>query len=131
MYHYLKWAALSLFLKRNLRYLLFILIGIVGIYVADAVYQDMAAYSVMTKHTGDISHYLLMKWTAVLFFSLLIVWSIFKLGVRERKKKEKKQMKKGGEFENDPYMKRLEKFKTPRRLRSKTDVLIERKKKRG
>ena len=129
MYHYLKWAALTLFLKRNLRYLLFILVGFVGIYVADAVYRDMAEYSVMTEQTGDISRYLLLKWIVVILFGTLIVWSVFKLGFDgKRRTKEKKE--RAATPENDPYMKRLEKFKTPRRLRSKSELLLEKKKKR-
>jgi len=131
MYHYLKWAAASLFFKRNFRYLLLIVFGFVGIYVADAVYEDMAQYSVMTKHTEDISRYLLLKWIAVLSFGALIVWSIFRLGFSQKKRDKKgEEKKKNPVAENDPYMKRLEKFKTPKKLRSRSDLTIERKRKK-
>jgi len=40
MYHYLKWAALSLFFRRNLRYLLLMLVSMIGIYAADGIYHD-------------------------------------------------------------------------------------------
>lgn len=130
MYHYLKWAALSLFFKRNLRYLLFIAVGFIGIYISDAIYTDMAEYALMTEQTEDISRYLLLKWIAVACFALLIVWSIFRLGF-VRKKEEKKRKVDKSNLENDPYMKRLEKFRTPRKLRSKSQLLIEKKRKKG
>ncbi|BDY13874.1 hypothetical protein [Hydrogenimonas cancrithermarum] len=128
MYHYLKWAALSLFFKRNIRYLIFLLIGLIGIYVADAVYQDMVEFSVVSKETGNIGKYLLMKWIAVLFFSGMVVWSIFKFGFG-RKSASKEKRSNEAVLENDPYMKRLKKFKTPKKLRSKSDLLIEKKRK--
>ena len=133
MYHYLKWAALSLFFKRNFRYLLLIVAGFVGIYVADAVYRDMAEYSVMTEQTENISRYLFLKWIAVLFFAGMIVWSIFRLGFSSSKgdKKAKKEKKRREPEPDDPYMKRLEKFKTPKKLRSRTDLMIEKRRKRG
>ena len=123
MYHYLKWAALSLFFKRNMRYLLLILISIAGIYISDALYEDMARYSAMSGETGKIGGYLLMKWAAVLFFAALIVWSIMRLGLGAKRSTDRKESKKIAQ--DDPYLKRLEKFKTKKRLRSESDMVLE------
>jgi len=89
----------------------------------------MVKFSVMSKETENIGKYLLMKWIAVLFFSGMIVWSIFKFGFDGKKFPKDKS---GNEevIDKDPYMKRLEKFKTPEKLRSKSDFLIEKKRKK-
>jgi len=123
VYHYLKWAALSLFFRRNLRYLLLIVISIAGIYISDALYEDMARFSALSGESANIGRYLLMKWAAVLFFTAVIVWSIMRLGLRVSKSTEKKDNIKTAQ--NDPYLKRLEKFKTKRSLRSESDIVIE------
>ncbi len=123
MYHYLKWAALSLFFRRNLRYLLLIVISIAGIYISDALYEDMARFSALSGESANIGRYLLMKWAAVLFFTAVIAWSIMRLGLRVSKSPEKKDNIKTAQ--NDPYLKRLEKFKTKRSLRSESDIVIE------
>ena len=130
MYHYLKWAALSLFFKRNLRYIVLIVIGFVGIFIADAVYQDMAQYALMTKKSGMIIRYLWMKWSAVLIFSALILWSIMRLGFARKSasKKESKKPRKTKKIpEEDPYMKRLKKFEDIEKVRSETEILLEKK----
>ncbi|BBG66763.1 hypothetical protein NNO_2060 [Hydrogenimonas sp.] len=131
MYHYLKWAALSLFFKRNMRYLLLILVSIAGIYISDALYEDMVRLSVISGETGKIGGYLLMKWAAVLFFAALIVWSIMRLGLGAKRSTDKKESEKT--VQDDPYLKRLEKFKTKKRLRSESDMVLEayRKEKKG
>ncbi len=123
MYHYLKWAALSLFFRRNLRYLLLIVISIAGIYISDALYEDMARFSALSGESGKIGRYLLMKWAAVLFFTAVIVWSIMRLGLGASKSSVKKDNKKTAQ--NDPYLKRLEKFKTKKSLRSESDIVIQ------
>ncbi len=123
MYHYLKWAALSLFFRRNLRYLLLIAVSIAGIYISDALYEDMARFSALSGESGKIGRYLLMKWAAVLFFSAVTVWSIMRLGLGVSKSAEKKGSRET--VQNDPYLKRLEKFKTKRSLRSESDIVIE------
>ncbi len=131
MYHYLKWAALSLFLKRNLRYLLLIGVGVIGIYVADALYQDMARYAALAGKSGDIAGYLLMKWVAVLVFGGLILWSVARLGIAKESgsKREKKGTQKGETIgPEDPYLKRMEKFKTREALRSRSQILLEKRK---
>ncbi len=127
MYHYLKWAAFSLFIKRNMRYLLLIVVSIAGIYLSDALYEDMARFLAMTGESGKIAKYLLMKWAAVLFFCAVIVWSIMRLGIAKESSSAKKSGKKIKA--DDPYLKRLEKFKTPKKLRSKSDLVIESRKK--
>ncbi len=123
MYHYLKWAALSLFLKRNIRYLLLIVVSIAGIYISDALYEDMADLLTRTDRSGDIAGYLLMKWAAVLIFGALIVWSIMRLGFTKEPKGAKRSEKPANS--DDPYLKRLEKFKNREFLKSKSDLLIE------
>ncbi len=127
MYHYLKWAALSLFFRRNLRYLLLIVISIAGIYISDALYEDMARLSSLSGENANIGRYLLMKWAAVLFFTAVIVWSIMRLGLGVSKSSEKKEDNKTAQ--NDPYLKRLEKFKTKKNLRSESDIVIQSRKK--
>ncbi len=127
MYHYLKWAALSLFFRRNLRYLLLIVISIAGIYISDALYEDMARLSALSGENANIGRYLLMKWAAVLFFTAVIVWSIMRLGLGVSKSSEKKEDNKTAQ--NDPYLKRLEKFKTKKNLRSESDIVIQSRKK--
>jgi len=136
MYHYLKWAAFSLFLKRNLRYLFFILIALVGIYGIDAVYQDLVDYAVATDQKGVILYLLLGKWVIVIGLSILLVYSIMKLGFskedntgKPEKKKQKgkvENQKETKEAETDPVMQRLEKFRTKGRLKRRSDLVLER-----
>ncbi len=134
MYHYLKWAALSLFFRRNLRYILMIVTGIVGIYLADAIYQDMAQYAVMTKKSDAIAGYLWIKWIAVILFTAMIVWAVMRLGFAQKKEKkaESKKGKKRKETksipEDDPYMQRLKKFEKIDKVRSKSDIILEKRK---
>jgi len=87
----------------------------------------MARFSALSGDSADIGRYLLMKWAAVLFFTVLIVWSIMRLGTglsKDPKKRADKTV-----VQNDPYLKRLEKFKTKESLRSKSDIVIESRKK--
>jgi|GEM_PF-944808 len=139
MYHYLKWAAVSLFFRRNLRYLVLIAVGFVGIYVTDAVYEDMADFAAKSGQTGAIGTYLLIKWAAVLAFGALILFSIMRLGFSGGKRGRKKEPKerapkkpKPAEIpDDDPIMKRLERFKNPEPLRRKSDMVIEKRRRRG
>ncbi len=127
MYHYLKWAALSLFIKRNAKYLLLILVSLLGIYIGDAIYEDMADFLAKSGRSEEIARYLLMKWVGVLLFAGVILWSIMRLGFA--KKKNRSSKKEREDLNNDPYMQRLEKFKTKDSLRSKSDMVIESRKK--
>ena len=152
MYHYLKWAALSYFLKRNLRYLALIGISLLGIYVADSVYKDLADYATRTDATDKIAYYLAAKWVAVLLLGGLILFSIFRLGLggakeekkgwklfakesksaRPEKKKAKEKParpKSEADPDPDPVMERLEKFRHAKPLRRKADVVIGKKRK--
>ncbi|WP_353662830.1 hypothetical protein [Hydrogenimonas sp. SS33] len=142
MYHYLKWATVGLFFRRNVRYLTLIAVGIIGIFLADAVYRDMADLAYKTGDTQKIGLYLAVKWVVVVLCSLTVLFSIMRLGFSRSKKgpKEKKRSKKGRSEAktakkeavpaDDPYMKRLEKFKGTRPLRKRADVVLEKKKKR-
>ncbi len=132
MYHYFKWAALSLFFRRNLRYIVMIVVGVFGIYLANAVYDDMAQYALITKKSSAIAKYLWIKWAAVSIFFIMIVWSVTRLGFARKKVSKKKSAKMGfrlkaGKENNkeDPYMKRLKKFKNKERLRSRSDIILE------
>ena len=137
MYHYLKWAAFSLFLKRNLRYLLFILVSVLGIYGAGAIYQDLVDYAVATEQKGMILYLLLGKWLIVIALSILLVYSVMRLGfgregsVKSEKKKRVKDSDKGDgsreeKCEEDPILQRLEKFKTKGKLKRRSEVVMER-----
>ncbi len=137
MYHYLKWAAFSLFLKRNLRYLLFILVSILGIYGADAIYRDLVDYAVATGQKGMILYLLLGKWSIVIALSILLVYSIMRLGfgkegssIKGEKKKRPKSPENAGKSSNeedeDPILQRLEKFKTKGKLKRRSELLMER-----
>ena len=131
MYHYLKWAALSLFFKRNLRYLILILVSIIGIYGADAVYQDLVDYFVATDRKESILILLTVKWTVVIGLTALLVISIMKLGFsKEEKRSWRSRLKRDEEPEEkadpDPIMERLEKFREKKHLKRKSDVVLER-----
>ncbi len=137
MYHYLKWAALSLFLKRNARYLSLVLVGVFGIFLADAIYRDMADLAAKTGQSDRIATYLAIKWLVVLCCGGLTIFSIMKLGFAsdggKRAKEKKKKSEKGdspGKEEEDAIMRRLEKFKHPNKLRHRSDLILSKRKKR-
>jgi hypothetical protein len=130
MYHYLKWAALSLFFKRNLRYLLFILLALIGIYGANAVYTDLVEYFTITERKESILYLLLGKWLVVTGLIGLLLYSIMRLGFSkgesEKKKNNVKPSAPSIPGEEDPVMKRLEKFKEKPRLKRRSEVIMER-----
>jgi len=142
MYHYLKWATVGLFFRRNVRYLTLIAVGVVGIFLADAVYRDMADLAYKTGEPGKVGLYLTIKWAVVILCSATILFSIMRLGFSRSKKgsKEKKRGRKSAKEKgvkkeeaiaaDDPYMKRLEKFKGTRPLRRRSDLVLQKKKKR-
>ena len=133
MYHYLKWAALSYFFKRNLRYILLILISLIGIYGSDAIYQDLRDYALSTDQKHLVLYFLIGKWLIVLALALLLVYGIMKLGLARDFKSEKRDRKrfkdankKRIEEQEDAMAKRLEKFRGTKRLRRRSDLLLER-----
>jgi len=129
MYHYLKWAAFSLFLKRNLRYLVFILISLVGIYGIDGIYRDLADYALAMDRKGWILYFLIGKWTVVIALSILLVYSVMHLGVSRESSAEKRRSaaeKERIKAQEDAVMERLEKFRNKGRLRRKSDLVLER-----
>jgi len=133
MYHYLKWAALSLFFKRNLRYFLFILLSLVGIYGADAVYTDLVEYFTITDRKESILYLLLGKWLVVAGLIGLLLYSIMRLGFSkegggksEKKKKGVKPTVPSTPAAGDPVMKRLEKFREKPRLKRRSERIMER-----
>ncbi len=123
MYHYLKWAAFSLFLKRNLRYLLTIAAAFAGIFITDALYEDISAYYIAANNGDEIFRYLFIKWIAIALFVAIIFWSIIKLGFGRSGKKSLKN-KKESVLPEDPYTRRLEKFNSKKSLLSKSDLVI-------
>ncbi|WP_456393288.1 hypothetical protein [Nitratifractor sp.] len=140
MYHYLKWAALSLFFKRNLRYLMIIAVSLIGLYGIDALYRDFVDYFVQTGQRGYLLPLLLIKWGVVVGLIVLLLYSIMRLGFgRETEKRsfkpkffgKERSGDKGEEADvaqEDAMMARLEKFRYKGRLRRKSDLLMERKK---
>lgn len=134
MYHYLKWAAFSLFVKRNVRYLVFILVSLIGIYTSDAVYRDVMEYFVATGQKGSLLPLLFVKWAFVAGLTGLLLFSITRLGFgREGKRiaEEKKRSTSSSSAVQDPIMDRLEKFRDKKRLKRKSDLLMERMGKEG
>ncbi|NPA29428.1 MAG: hypothetical protein GXO33_04510 [Epsilonproteobacteria bacterium] len=126
MYHYLKWAAIGVFLRRNTRYLLLAAMGVVGIFLADAVYEDLADLAYKTDQSGKIAFYLSLKWVAVLFFAGLTLFSLSRLGLGRKEmtesgKKEKSKKETNGD---DPLMRRLEKFHHTRPLKRRADRVL-------
>ncbi|ADV47343.1 hypothetical protein [Nitratifractor salsuginis] len=141
MYHYLKWAALSYFFKRNLRSLIFVFLGLAGIYSSDAVYQDLKDYALSTDQKDLVFYFLLGKWALDLISAALLVYGVMNLGLGKGTDKRRKNSRVGKspknsenpvkETERDAVMERLEKFRGAKRLRRRSDLLIkERGKKR-
>ena len=139
MYHYLKWATIGLFLRRNLRFLVLIVVGVIGIYLADAVYHDLADLAYKTGQPEKISAYLAVKWLVVVGCGAMILFSVTRLGFsgeskRKRSpqpdKKERSVSKKEAIAEDDPYMKRLEKFRGSQPLRKRSDLVLQKKRRR-
>ncbi|WP_457596624.1 hypothetical protein [Hydrogenimonas sp.] len=137
MYHYLKWAAVGYFFRRNARYLILIVVGAAGIYVSDAVYEDLADFAAKTGRTDAIAGYLLAKWAAVALFLGLILFSIMRLGFERKKErpgrfaaKSSKSSKSVEPGADDPVMRRLEKFRTPERLKKRADLIVEKKRRK-
>ena len=137
MYHYLKWAALSYFFKRNLRYILLILIALIGIYGSDSVYQDLKDYALATGQKEAIFYFLIAKWVVRIALIFLFVYSLMKLGVG--KEKELKTSKKArrvdsktvaDDVQSDEISKRLEKFRGTKPLRRRSDLIMEKVKKK-
>ncbi|WP_457605537.1 hypothetical protein [Nitratifractor sp.] len=141
MYHYLKWAALSLFFKRNLHYIALILVSATGILATNAIYQDLVDYAIAINKKSMILFWLAGKWLLILFFSLLFLYSFFQLGFRTDSSRSRKQKGRGGkagskQSGNEPghelspkekYLdQRLEKFRHRGKLRRKSDLMMER-----
>ena len=134
MYHYLKWAALSLFFRRNLRYLLLIFVSMIGIYAIDGIYHDLVDYAVATGRKEMILYFLAGKWVLVILLSILFVYSVMHLGFgkegtpgkREKKKREDKVDEKRAKAQEELVMQRLEKFKSKGRLKRRSDLVLER-----
>jgi len=136
MYHYLKWAALSLFFKRNVRYLALIALSLVGIYTLNAIYEDLVAYLIATQRQDDILTLLVFKWLLIFALVGLLLFSVFRLGfskenkaVRTREKTSKLRPQKkdtvSSHSSTDPILERLDKFKEPKRLKRKSDRFLE------
>jgi hypothetical protein len=133
MYHYLKWAALSLFFRRNLRYLLLLFLSVIGIFAIDAIHGDLKEFFVETGHREYLLSLLLFKWIGVLVLVGLLLFSLSRLGFSDPVRSKREEKKKGNDGkgeEGDPLMRRLEKFRGSRPLRRRSDLLVDRKKRR-
>ena len=131
MYHYLKWAALSLFFRRNLRSIILILVSAAFIFLADAVYQDLADYQRAVGHPENILYLLIGKWIVILLSAGLLLFAISRLGFGGSRQKSKKQEKVLPSENIDAIDRRLERFKGAQKLRSRSEILLERRKKEG
>jgi len=129
MYHYLKWAALSLFLRRNLRCLLVMLVSLVGISGGDAVYRDLADYFIAVGRKDSLFYLLLAKWALVASLAGLFLFCVMRLGFSKEPSASRKRSAAGKETEElcegDPIMKRLEKFREKKRLKRRSDMVLE------
>lgn len=133
MFHYLKWAAILLFIKRNLLSLVLILAALVMIKVTDAVYNDIVGLLVKTGHEERLIAYLIGKWAAVISLMGVILFSIYRLVFVQSR--EKKKVKKAQEKERQAKARileqieagadRFEKFKEPDRLASRAQAIIQ------
>ncbi len=131
MYHYLKWAALSLFFRRNFRYVILILVAAAFIFLSDAVYQDLADYQRAVGHPENILYLLIGKWIVIVLSAGLLLFAISRLGFGGSRKKSKKQEKVLPSENIDAIDRRLERFKGPQKLRSRSEILLEKRKKEG
>ena len=149
MYHYLKWAAVSLFFRRNIRYIVLIVICVAVIYFANSIYQDLVDYEIAMGTKHNILYLLIGKWVAILLSFGGLFYGVSKLGFSKDKKKNKNKKKSSKRIK--PILKskkinfsipknplkrednsssideRLEKFKGNRKLRSRADFILEKK----
>ena len=132
MYHYLKWAALSLFFRRNLRYIILIVVALVLIYFSDAVYRDLADYQRAVGHPENILYLLAGKWIVILFGVGLLLFGISRLGFGGARNKGKKKEKAAPSPEKvEAIDRRLERFKGAEKLRSRSEIILENRKKKS
>ena len=130
MYHYLKWAALSLFFRRNPRYIVLIIAALILIYFSDTVYRDLVDYQRAVGHPEKILYLLAGKWIAILFAVGLLLFGISRLGFGGgRKKGSKKDQASPSSEKIDAIDRRLERFKGSEKLRSRSEVILEKRKK--
>ncbi len=130
MYHYLKWAALSLFFRRNLRYIILILVAVAFIFLSDTVYQDLADYQRAVGHPENILYLLIGKWIVILLSVGLLLFAISRLGFGGSRNKSTKEKVSSPET-IDAIDRRLERFKGPQKLRSRSEILLEKRKKKS
>jgi hypothetical protein len=133
MYHYLKWAALSYFFRRNLRSLIFIFVAVAGVFGGDAIYQDLKDYALSTGQKDLVFYFLLGKWVLVMISAALLVYGVMGLGLGKERDKERSgragKSSMGSKsstkvVEQDAIMKRLEKFRGSKALRRRSDLVI-------
>jgi len=94
MYHYLKWAALSLFIKRKLKFIAIILFSLIGLYMINGIYSDLVDYAIAIDKKRLILFFLIGKWSLVIIFLTSLIYGVFKLvSSKDKKGKSKKQDK--------------------------------------
>ncbi len=132
MYHYLKWAALSLFFRSNLRYIILIVVALVLIYFSDAVYRDLADYQRAVGHPEHILYLLAGKWFVILLGVVLLLFGISRLGFGGARKKGNKKEKAAPPPEKiEAIDRRLERFKGAEKLRSRSEIILDKRKKKS
>jgi hypothetical protein len=125
MYHYLKWAALGYFIKKRVRYLLMIAASAAAILLAGMVYDDLADLATRTGTTGRIVYYLIAKWSIDLL-ALAVAFYGLKGLFQDRSTPKPPRKTVETPFE-DPIMKRLERFKTPQKLKRRSEIILRKK----
>jgi len=135
MYHYLKWAALSLFFRRNLRWILLMLVAVGVLFLSDILYRDLVDYERAVGHPEKILYLLIGKWVVILCAAGVLLFAISRLGigrgsdVKTKKKREKKVPPPPETIE--AIDRRLERFRGSQRLRNRSEILLEKRKKRS
>ncbi|WP_456431883.1 hypothetical protein [Nitratifractor sp.] len=133
MYHYLKWAAVGLFLRRNLRVLGIILLAAAMILLSDWIYRDLVDYNLAVGYKDRLWILLLGKWVWIVCWAGVLVWGVFRIVPSGRGKRlsETKRPKGSEQLRRvDTIDRRLEKFRHGK-VRRRSEILLEKKGKKG
>jgi len=125
-----------MFVRRNSRLLIMAIGGVGGIFLADAVYEDMADLAYKTGQSQKIAWYLGAKWVVLLLCAWVIYYAVSRIGRGEKTepKKEKKTFKHKSETSQSGVSNevdaRLEKFLHTRPLKRRAQKIIQKHQKR-
>ena len=129
MYHYLKWAAVGLFLRRNLRVLGIILLAAAMILLSDWIYRDLVDYNLAIGHKDRLWVLLLGKWVWIVCWAGVLVWGVFRIvpSGRGKRSSETKRPKSSEQLRRvETLDRRLEKFRHGK-VRRRSEILLEKK----